>query len=211
MNIYDISLTISHNLPSWPGDPAVVIERVAKIENGANANVSRIDMGVHTGTHIDAPHHFLPDGKTSEYLPLDILIGPSFVLDLPKADIITASVLEKSEIPTGTRRLLIKTRNSQLWTQEGTKFRTDFVGVSSDGAGFLVKLGIQLIGIDYLSVSPYKQSRPTHEIFLKAGVIIVEGLDLSKVTQGHYNLYCLPLKIAGSDGAPARAVLVTDQ
>lgn len=210
MNIYDISLTISPDLPTWPGDPAVVIERIAMIENGANANVSRMEMGVHTGTHIDAPCHFIPDGISSEYLPLDILTGRSFVLDLQDTDIITETLLQKSGIPSGTVRLLIKTRNSNYWLKGENIFQTGFTGISADGAEFLVHLGVQLIGIDYLSVAPYKQSRPTHEIFLKAGVVIVEGLNLSGVTQGHYTLYCLPLKLKGSDGAPARAILMAD-
>ncbi|MBI5192580.1 MAG: cyclase family protein [Nitrospirae bacterium] len=235
MHIYDISLTISPELPVWPGDPAVLIERIAKIEDGANANVSMMNMGVHTGTHVDAPFHFLPEGNGVEHLPLDILVGPSFVLDLQQeVDVITSQILEKSNIPADTRRLLIKTRNSRYWNpssyilkgEEGTMlipppltgggkgeggfFQSDFVGITKDGAEFLVSLGIQLIGIDYLSVAPYKQSRPTHEVFLKAGVVVVEGLNLYEIQQGYYTLYCLPLKIAGSDGAPGRAILISE-
>lgn len=209
-HIYDISLTISPDLPVWPGDPAVLIEHIAKIEDGANANVSRMNMGVHTGTHVDAPFHFLPDGSSVEHLPLDVLVGPSFVLDLQEVDIITGPILEESNIPADTRRLLIKTWNSQFWARSGAVFQTNFVGISKDGAEFIVSLGIQLIGIDYLSVAPYKQSRPTHEVLLKAGVVVVEGLNLSKINQGHYTLYCLPLKLAGSDGAPARVILISD-
>ncbi len=210
MHIYDISLPISPNLPSWPGDPRVMIERVAKIEEGANANLSRMDMGVHTGTHVDAPFHFLTDGKGVEHLPLDVLIGRAYVLNLPDVDIITASVLEQTGIPPRTHRLLIKTRNSQYWARGERDFQIGFVGISTDGAEFLVNSGIKLIGVDSLSVAPYKQSRPTHEILLKANVVIVEGLDLSEIAQGHYMLYCLPLKLAGCDGAPARAILVSD-
>lgn len=209
MRIYDISLTLSPDLPTWPGDPAVVIGRVAKIEEGANANVSRMNMGVHTGTHVDAPFHFMTGGKTVEHLPLDLLTGPVYVLNLPAgADIMTASVLRQSSIPPDTLRLLIKTRNSQYWASGDSSFQTGFVGISADGAEFLVNLGIKLIGVDYLSVAPYKQSRPTHEILLKAGVVIVEGLNLSEIIEGHYTLYCLPLKLAGCDGAPARAILL---
>ncbi len=209
MHIYDITLTISPDLPVWPGDPPVKIERVAKIEEGANSNLSRMSMGVHTGTHVDAPLHFLTGGNGVESLPLNILIGRAYVLNLPDADIITASVLQQSSIPTETNRLIIKTRNSQYLAHKDPVFRTGFVGISADGAEFLVGLGIKLIGIDYLSVAPYKQSRPTHEILLKSDVVIVEGLDLSNITQGQYTLYCLPLKIAGCDGAPARAILVS--
>ncbi len=210
MRIYDISLTLSPSLPSWPGDPRIVIERVAKMEEGANANLSRIEMGVHTGTHVDAPSHFLPDGKSVEHLPLDILTGRAYVLNLPNVDIITASVLEQFSIPPHTHRLLIRTRNSQYWARGETDFQTGFTGISTDGSEFLVNFGIKLIGVDYLSVAPYKKSRPTHEILLKAGVVIVEGLDLSKIAEGIYTLYCLPLKLAGCDGAPARVLLVSE-
>jgi len=210
MRTYDISLTISPDLPVWPGDPKIVIERVEKIKEGGNANVSRLDMGVHTGTHVDAPHHFLEDDPTTvDQLSLRILTGRAYVLHLPdEIDVITASTLARSEIPPRTRRLLFKTRNSNNWEEKPQKFHTDFVGLSADGAQFLVNRGVKLVGIDYLSIAPYKESRPTHEILLKAHVVIIEGLDLSQVSQGRYTLYCLPLKLAGSDGAPARVILV---
>lgn len=208
MRIYDITLTISPRIPTWPGDPAAVIERVEKIEEGANANVSRIDMGVHTGTHVDAPFHFLTDGSTAEKMSLKVLTGRAYVLFLPDVDVIDAAVLQAAEIPPRTRRLLFKTRNSQYWANQNGEFQTDFVGISADGAQYLVDRGVKLIGIDYLSVAPYKESRPTHEILLQAGTVLVEGLDLSQVSQGRYTLYCLPLKLAGSDGAPARAILI---
>lgn len=208
MRIYDISLTISPSLPVWPGDPNVFLERVSKIEEGANANVSQITMGVHTGTHIDAPFHFLPDGKTVEALQINLLTGRAYVLHLPEVDVITKTVLESAQIPPRTRRVLFKTRNSDLWLRQVPDFQTDFVGLSADGAEYLVSRGVKLVGIDYLSVAPYKKSRPTHEILLNAGVVIVEGLDLSAVSHGRYTLVCLPLKLAGSDGAPARAILI---
>lgn len=208
MRTYDITLTISPELPTWPGDPRVEIERVAKIEDGSNANVSRVDMGVHTGTHVDAPFHFLPEGMTVDQINLSLLTGRAYVLHLPDVDVITAPVLENAQIPPRTRRVLFKTRNSESWGEEDLVFDTNFVGLSEDGAEYLVKRGVKLVGMDYLSVAPYKKSRPTHERLLEAGVVIVEGLDLSEVTQGRYTLYCLPLKIANSDGAPARAILV---
>lgn len=208
MRTYDITLTISPDLPSWPGDPRVEIERVRKIEDGSNANVSRVDMGVHTGTHVDAPFHFLQDGITVDQIDLSLLTGRAYVLHLPDVDVITAPVLENAQIPPRTRRVLFKTRNSESWEKEDQDFNTDFVGLSEDGADYLVKRGVKLVGMDYLSVAPYKKSRPTHESLLRAGVVIVEGLDLSEVSQGRYTLYCLPLKIANSDGAPARAILI---
>lgn len=208
MRTYDITLTISPGLPTWPGDPIVVLERVGKMENGSNANVSRIDMGVHTGTHVDAPYHFLAEGKTVDQLNLNLLAGRAYVLHLPEAKMITAAVLDEAQIPPRTRRLLFKTRNSSYWSQPEAGFQTDFVGITADGAEFLVKRGVKLVGVDYLSVAPYHESRPTHEILLSAGVVILEGLDLSLVSQGRYTLFCLPLKLAGSDGAPARAILI---
>lgn len=208
MRTYDITLTISPDLPTWPGDPGVELERVEKIEDGSNANVSRVDMGVHTGTHVDAPFHFLQDGITVDKIDLSLLTGRAYVLHLPEVDVITAPVLENAQIPPRTRRVLFKTRNSESWAKKDLVFNTDFVGLSEDGAEYLVRRGVKLVGMDYLSVAPYKKSRPTHERLLEAGVVIVEGLDLSEVSQGRYTLYCLPLKIANSDGAPARAILI---
>ncbi len=209
MKIHDVSLPISPNLPVWPGDPAIVLEQVSSMDAGAHDNVSRLACGVHTGTHVDAPHHFLNDHRTVELLSLDILVGPARLVQISdKVKVVNADVLENAGIPPGTVRLLLKTRNSQLWERGEMDFFTDFVGISADGADWLVQHQIKLIGIDYLSVAPYKQSIPTHRILLGVGMIIVEGMDLSAVQPGDYQLYCLPLKLVGSDGAPARAILV---
>lgn len=138
-----------------------------------------------------------------------ILTGRAYVLHLPDdVDVIDADLLQKADIPPRTRRLLFRTRNSEYWSRQEPEFQTDFVGLTAGAAQILVDRGVKLVGIDYLSIAPYKQSRPTHEILLKAGIVIVEGLNLSAVSQGRYTLYCLPLKLAGSDGAPARAILV---
>lgn len=205
----DISLTVTNQLITWPGDPSVHLERVKKIEQGANANVSELNLGVHTGTHVDAPVHFIPGANGIDTLALDELIGPAQVIQLPDGeDFANRKVLEQAGILPGTTRLLIKTRNSHYWADQVKEFQPTFVGVTKDGAEFLVEKGIRLVGLDYLSISPYKQSRPTHEVLLGARVIILEGLDLSKVTPGEYTLICLPVKLGGSDGAPARAVLV---
>ena len=208
MRTYDITLTISPDLPTWPGDPGIEIKRVEKIEDGSNANVTRLDMGVHTSTHVDAPYHFLQDGVTVDQLNLSLLTGRAYVLHLPEVDVITAAVLEEAQIPPRTRRVLFKTRNSELWAEGETDFQTDFVGLSEDGAEYLVRRGVKLVGMDYLSIAPFKKSRPTHERLLEAGVVVVEGLNLTEVEQGRYTIYCLPLKIANSDGAPARAILI---
>lgn len=208
MHTYDITLPLSPDLPLWPGDTLYEIERVQKMSEGANANVSSFRMSAHMGTHVDAPDHFLNNGKTVEHLSLNILNGRAYVLHLPDVNLITASILEHAEIPPRTRRILFKTRNSDYWAQQLKEFQTDFVALSADAAQYLVDRGVKLVGIDYLSIAPYHQGLLTHQILLKAGIVILEGLDLSMVSQGRYSLYCLPLKLAGSDGAPARAILI---
>jgi len=209
MTIHDVTLPISPDMPVWPGNPAVVLEQVSSMDAGAHDNVSRLACGVHTGTHVDAPHHFLNDHRTVESLSLDRLVGPARLVQIPESvKVVSAEVLEEAAIPSGTVRLLLKTRNSQLWERGEMEFFKGFVGISADGADWLVQHNIKLVGIDYLSVAPYKQSIPTHRTLLGAGMIIVEGMDLSGVQPGIYQLYCLPLKLVGSDGAPARVILV---
>ncbi len=208
MKTYDISIPITPGMPVWPGDPAVSVQRVSKIEDGDDANVSHFSMSAHTGTHVDAPFHFIKDGNPLDQVPLSLMMGRAYVLHLPDVDLITAAVLAQAEIPPRTRRVLFKTRNSDIWARGEREFQTDFVALSADGAQFLVDRGVKLVGIDYLSAAPYKQSRPTHEILLKAGILILEGVNLSEVEQGRYTLYCLPLNLQGVDGAPARAILV---
>ena len=208
MRSYDITLTLSDEIPTWPGDPKFSMERFDKIEAGDNTNTTRFEMSAHTGTHVDAPYHFINHGKGVDQLSLKILTGRVYVLHLPNIDVVTAADLEKADIPPRTRRLLIRTRNSEYWAKGVKEFRTDFVGLTADAADYLVKRGVKLVGVDYLSVAPYKQSRPTHEILLRANLIIVEGLNLAEVAQGRYMLYCLPLKLKGADGAPARAILI---
>jgi arylformamidase len=209
MTIYDISLTISPNLPTWPGDPKPEIEKFESMDKGAHNNVSRMSAGVHLGTHVDAPYHFLNDGRTVEQLSLEVLTGPCYVVQLPDGiEAITSDVLERTEITSEMKRVLFGTRNSHLWARGEPEFQTDFVAITEDGAEWLVERGVQLVGVDYLSVAPYGDSVPTHTVLLEAGVVVVEGLNLANVMRGFYDLYCLPLKIAGCDGAPARAILI---
>jgi arylformamidase len=209
MRIYDLSLTVSPNMPVWPGDPAITLGRVAKIEEGAAANVSRMELGVHTGTHVDAPYHFIKDGSTVESLSLKILIGRAYVVHLnDDIGLIMPEHLERARIPPRTRRVLIRTRNSKQWTKEYRSFDKEYVGIDVSAADYLVKRGVKLVGVDYLSVAPYNDTTPTHISLLKAGVVIVEGLNLSQVPKGRYNFFCLPLKLDKADGAPARAVLM---
>ncbi|HEY3313094.1 MAG TPA: cyclase family protein [Anaerolineales bacterium] len=209
MTIYDISLPISPNLPVWPGDPAVELSLASSMDKGEHVNVTHLACSAHTGTHVDAPHHFLNNHITVESLALDVLTGPCYVTQLPDdVDEISAEVLERVPIGEGTTRLLFGTRNSKLWASGQREFEKDFVAVSQDGAEWLVAHGIKLVGVDYLSVAAFDDPDPTHFVFLKASVIIVEGLDLSRVPRGFYDLYCLPLKLIGADGAPARVILV---
>lgn len=184
------------------------MERVSDMGQGDSCNVSTLSMSVHTGTHVDAPSHFVADGRTVDKLLLKVLFGRAYVLHLPDTDLVTAQVLAQAELPPRTRRVLLKTRNSDYWLEEQLDFQSEFVALSSDGAQYLVDRGVQLIGIDYLSVAPFNESERIHQIILGAGVVILEGLDLSRVSEGRYNLYCLPLKLEGLDGAPARAVLI---
>jgi len=210
MRTYDISLEISTKMPVWPGDTPVVLKRTSKMEKNDEANVTHLSMSAHTGTHVDAPYHFIGgDSPTVDQLPLNMLNGRAYVLHLPdEIDLITASVLAKAEIPPRTRRLLFRTRNSALWERGVNEFQKDFVAVSTDGAQYLVDRNFKLVGVDYLSVAPFNDGIPPHRLLLQAGIIIVEGLNLFQVSQGRYTLHCLPLKIAGADGAPARALLV---
>jgi len=209
MTIYDISLSISLNLPTWPGDPGLKLEQFESMDMGAHYNATQISSSVHLGTHVDAPRHFLNDGSTVEDLPLDVLTGPCYVTQLPDGiDAITAEVLDRTEITSEMKRVLFGTSNSHYWARGESKFQTDFVAITEDGAEWLVERDIKLVGVDYLSVAPYSESIPTHRVLLTAGVVIVEGLNLSNIMRGFYALYGLPLKIAGSDGAPARAILI---
>jgi arylformamidase len=186
-----------------------VLEQVEAMDNGADANVSHLSAGVHVGTHVDAPHHFLNDGHTVEGLSLDVLTGPCLVAQLPNGvEAITAEVLEGISLPTDVQRILFGTSNSRLWARGKHEFQENFVAVMEDGARWLVDRGIQLVGVDYLSVAPFGDSVPTHRVLLEAGIVVVEGLDLSTMPHGFYDLYCLPLKLLGAEGAPARAILI---
>jgi len=209
MKIFDISLPISPSLPVWPGDPPIGLEQIEFMDDGASANLSQLQASVHIGTHVDAPHHFMNDGRTIEQLSLDVLTGRCYVTQLPDGiEAITADVLEGTSLPADTPRILFGTSNSRLWSRGETDFQKDFVAITEGGAKWLVEHGIQLVGVDYLSVAPYSDPVPTHRVLLGAGVVVVEGLDLSAVPRGFYDLYCLPLKLLGAEGAPARAILV---
>jgi arylformamidase len=193
MRILDISLPISESLVVWPKDPPIRITQPRHFEKGDHAVVSHLNLAAHSGTHVDAPAHFVPGGASLDDIPLDVFIGPALVVHALEADLITPQVLDGLAIPTGTERVL---------------FDEQFVAISEEGAHWLIGRGARLVGIDYLSVAPYHDTGPTHRAFLGAGVVPLEGLDLSAVGPGLYQLVCLPLRVAGSEGAPARAVLI---
>jgi arylformamidase len=207
MRLHDISLTITEELPTWPGDPAVKLEKTSQIKDGDLVNLTQISTSVHMGTHIDAPDHFLGNGETVEKIPLDLLVGPARVIELSTPQAISADDLRSAGITGEDRRLLIKTVNSEIWESGSREFREDFIAIDEDAASYLVECGLEVIGVDYLSVAPYQDPEPTHRILLEAGILIIEGLDLSRIEPGPYTLMCLPLKIGGSDGAPARVLL----
>jgi len=210
MKLYDISLTIAEDLPVWPGDPKIELKKISQIDNGEEANVTHLSACVHIGTHVDAPDHFLGNGETVENLSLDLLVGPALVVEVPVEGQITAMDLQSITIPEGTKRLLIKTANSQIWAEGLKEFKEDFIAIEADAAEYLVNQRVEVVGVDYLSVAPFADPAPTHQILLKAGTLIIEGLNLSEIVPGEYTLYCLPLKIKGSDGAPARVLLQKD-
>ncbi|HFD40310.1 MAG TPA: cyclase family protein, partial [Anaerolineae bacterium] len=180
-------------------------------KRGDSANVSRLSLSCHTGTHVDAPFHFLQQGATVDRLPLDALMGPAFIADLSALEGNTIEVFDLAALhfPRDVSRLLLKTRNSYFWEDKLTEFERDFVHLSPQAAQWLVRRGIRLVGIDYLSIEVFGASRHrVHKTLLAANVVIVEGLDLSRVPEGRCQLVCLPLRIEGADGAPARALVI---
>ena len=208
MKLHDVSILISEDMPIWPNDPGISMDLTRSIARGDNANVTQLNMGVHTGTHIDAPFHFEPNKATIDQLSLDVLIGPCRVFEIPEvSQSIGPSDLEKLDFDNHIR-ILLKTRNSKLWKNGERVFKKDFVHMHVEGAKLLVDRGIKLVGIDYLSIENYGSlDHATHHLLLRNNVVILEGLDLSGVSPGDYELIALPLKLKGADGSPARVVL----
>ncbi len=204
----DITLDLSEELPLWTGSVGMKLDFLQMITDDNPANVSQLTMELHTGTHIDAPLHFVENGKSVEKLELETFIGDTWVTYLPDLKRITAQDLENARIPSNTSRLLIKTDNSKLWQEKPYPiFQKDFVALTSDAAQWIVDKKIKLVGIDYLSIQLYNDSPETHQILLGSGVVILESIDLSKVSSGKYELICLPLKIRDAEASPVRAVL----
>ncbi|MBE7494925.1 MAG: cyclase family protein [Verrucomicrobiaceae bacterium] len=203
----DVSVPIRDGMVHWPGDPECHIKRVNKIEEGSVCNLTHLSMSAHTGTHMDAPRHFIADGMTMEQMPLEAVIGRAKVFDLTAVEgQITADHLKGLKFATG-QRVLFKTRNStRSWAMN--EFDKDFISIRADAAQYLVDQKVLTVGVDYLSIGGYgKDVVETHRIMLGAGVWVIEGLNLAEIKPGYYNLICLPLKIEGADGAPCRVVL----
>jgi arylformamidase len=206
MDWIDITVTIHSGMAHWPTDEAVGIERICDLDRGDDYNLSRILMSLHTGTHMDAPIHFIKDGIGIDGMPLDVAIGPARVIEITDKELIRPPELQNHDIQKG-ERILFKTSNSaSLW--KANTFTEEFVSISEDGAEYLADKGILLVGVDYLSVGGFNTDIvKVHLSLLQAGIWIVEGLDLSRVEPGRYELVCLPLKVDRGDGAPARAIL----
>jgi arylformamidase len=212
MPIYDITVPISNELPTWPDDPAVHLTVWRSLSSGDSANVSMLSLGAHTGTHVDAPAHFIEGAAKIEALPLDVLIGEAQVVEVPNDLHVIDEEFVLAHCAPGTTRIVFKTRNSAFWNESEPEFHTDFTYLDLKAAERLVECGIQLVGIDYLSIEKY--NAPTHEThlaLLSHGIVIVEGLNLTDIPAGKYELICLPLRLRSNkgDGAPARVVLRT--
>jgi arylformamidase len=206
--IWDVSMPVRNGGLVYPGNPPIAISLMQSIAKGDTANVSRLDFGSHTATHVDAPLHFMAGGAGVDELPLDVLIGPARLIAVPDdAMSVGEAELRKHDLK-GVTRLLIRSRNSAWLASGDPEFHKDFTHVAPDGASYLVSIGVRLVGVDYLSVEQFhKAGAPAHHMLLGNGVIIIEGLNLSEADPGQYEMYCLPLKVAGGDGAPARVVL----
>ena len=207
MKLYDITVPFSTELPVYPGDPAVQIKQVASLAAGDICTVSHLSFGSHTGTHVDPPAHFVAGAATLDELSLDVLIGPARVVDVGEISAIDVATIDAANLA-GVERVLFKTRNSRLWQAGAHAFEKGFVYLETDAAERLVELGVKLVGIDYLSIEKFNFEQPTtHYALLGNNVVIVEGLNLTDVAAGEYELICLPMKIKNGDGGPARVVL----
>lgn len=204
--LVDVSVLLAPGLATYPGNPEFELQPVKRIAQGDSSNVSRLVLGTHTGTHVDAPRHFFDDRGGVDALPLDLLVGRTRVIDLPHR----GGIREEHLAAAGLRedlRVLLRTPNSALWNSSNG-FHQDYTYLTEGGAQYLVDQGVKLVGVDYLSVEQFKKpGAPAHRALLGNSVLIIEGLNLSDAEPGVYEMYCLPLRIAGADGAPARVVL----
>jgi arylformamidase len=201
----DVSMPLENGMVSWPGDPIIDIRRIAVIEDGSEANLTTLSMCVHTGTHIDAPMHFRQIGASIDVMPLEATVGPARVIEVRDPVAIHESELALYGITSG-ERVLFRTRNSEGLSRE-RRFRDDFVYLAADGARYLAARGILAVGIDYLSIGGGPDLGETHRVLANSGAWVIEGLDLSAIAPGDYEMICLPLRLRGAEGAPARAFL----
>lgn len=212
MPYYDITVPLTNEMPTYPGDPGIQVTACASLANGDSANVTHLNLGAHTGTHVDAPAHFIEGASKVESMNLEALIGPARVVEVPSANLSIGIDLITQHCTSKDTRVLFKTRNSSFWKDSDLRFRKDFTYLEFEAAQELVKLGVKLVGIDYLSIEQFGQAEhPTHLALLSEGIVILEGLNLDGVPAGEYELICLPLLVSSGkgDGAPARAVLRT--
>lgn len=204
MKLIDVSVALDATLPTYPGNTPFSLEAIKRIARNDSSNVSTIHMSAHAGTHVDAPRHFFDAAPGADALPLDLLLGRTRVVEVT-ARHVGAEELGAFDLSEDVR-VLIKTHNSRLWGSP--EFHTDYVGVTESGARYLVDHGVKVVGVDYLSVEEFKKpGAPAHHALLGAGTIVIEGLNLREVEPGVYDMICLPLRVVGSDGAPARVVL----
>lgn len=207
--ILDISVPLGPDLMLWPGNPPFRLDPIKRLSEGADADLSELRVSTHAGTHLDTPGHVLPGARTSESLRLEQLVGPVFVVDLARVRASITATHLASKVQAGTTRVLLKTRNSLLWRDDRSTFPASYVALSESGAWWLVRHGVDFVGIDFLSIEARGvPGRPVHRILVEAGAAILEGVDLSRVASGWYFLICLPLRVVGADGALARAVLL---
>ena len=208
MKIYDVTVPISETVPIYAGDPTVSLAAAKSIAKGDTANVSQISFGVHTGTHVDAPNHFIDGAKRVHEIDPEKLVGPCRVVQVPN-DVIAIEPEHVGDID-GVCRVLFKTQNSSFWNEPELGFRKDFTYITPSTARMLVDNGVVLVGIDYLSIEKSgSPGHPVHITLLEKEVVILEGVDLREVPAGDYGMICMPLKYigAGGDGSPARTML----
>ncbi len=209
-SVLDISMPLVTGVPIWPGSPGFSAEQHLSLAAGDIANATLIRLDAHCGTHVDAPRHVVPDGATLDEVGLEPLIGTAWVSDASGHELIDERTLAESQIPAGTERLLLRTDNASRPGMDRAPFQEDYVALTPDGAQWIVRRGIRLIGIDYLSIQRFSDPPDTHEILLNAGVLILEGLDLRAANAGSWMLFCLPMRLIGTEAAPARAVLLKE-
>ena len=211
MKIHDVTLALRPDMTTWGGEPGPTLTPYRRIAKGDTANVSVLTLGDHTGTHVDPPVHFIEGAATDESLPVEALLGPCVVLEFGGSGNVSDEWLASQTLAAGSERILIKTRNSERWSDPTHPYSRDIAAVSASAARWCVDHGVRLVGIDYLTIEPQgpeKEGYPTHHTLLGNGVVIIEGLDLRGVRAGRYDLVCAPLKIAGGTGGPARVFLL---